>query len=104
MVDGLRRTGGDLILSVRLTPRAGQDRIDGPVMLSDGSRVLGVRVRAVPEDGRANAALVAVVADAAGVSRSKVRIQSGAAGRRKTLRIIGADAAEEATLACLLAD
>jgi uncharacterized protein YggU (UPF0235/DUF167 family) len=50
---------------------------------------LVVRVRAAPLDGKANQAVVAVVAAALGVARSAVTLLSGQAARRKRLRIQG---------------
>jgi uncharacterized protein len=50
-----------------------------------------VRVRAPPVDGRANAALCAFVADAAGVARSAVRVLRGAGARDKVIRVDGVD-------------
>ncbi|MGE0844750.1 MAG: DUF167 domain-containing protein [Flavobacteriaceae bacterium] len=94
----LRREGADLCLCVRLTPKAAADRIEAPAVLADGRAVLKVRVRAVPEDGKANAALVALIAGAAKVAASRVRLVSGAASRVKTLRIEAAGDMEFAAL------
>jgi uncharacterized protein YggU (UPF0235/DUF167 family) len=98
---GLVRRGADLLVDVRLTPRADRDRIDGPMVLADGHRVLALRVRAVPEDGRANDAAIALLAAAAGVKRTAVSIETGGTSRRKTLRVAGADAGVEAALSGL---
>jgi uncharacterized protein YggU (UPF0235/DUF167 family) len=100
---GMVRRGADLLVDIRVTPRADRDRIDGPVILADGHRVLALRVRAVPEDGRATDAAIALVAAAAGVKRAAVSLEAGATSRRKTLRVAGADAGVEAALAGLLA-
>ena len=78
--------------SVRLTPRGGQDRVDGVV---DG--VLRVRVAAPPVDGAANEALVRLLAAELGVARSAVRVVAGAASRTKTIEV--ADAADKAASA-----
>jgi uncharacterized protein (TIGR00251 family) len=51
---------------------------------------LKIRLAAPPVDGEANSALVAFIADELGVTRSCVRIVSGATGRRKVLEIEGA--------------
>lgn len=83
----LRSDGDATLLSLRLTPRGGRDSLDGPLMLSDGRVVLSVRVRALPESGAANAALILLVRDALGLSASAVSIVSGAGARLKTLRI-----------------
>lgn len=76
-------------VTVRATPRGGRDAVDGVAALSDGREVLKVRVRVAPEDGAATAAVAKVVAAAAGVSVSQVRLTSGATARVKTFRIAG---------------
>ena len=92
------RTADGLRLDVRLTPRGGRDAVDGIVALSDGRAVLGVRVRAVPEDGKANAALARLLAKEFGVPASAIRVVSGATSRVKTLAIDGDAAALAARL------
>ncbi|MEI9966010.1 MAG: DUF167 family protein [Caulobacteraceae bacterium] len=78
-------------LVVRLTPRADRDRIDGWGADADGRPVLKARTTAAPADGKANAALIRLVADALGLPPSAVRLASGASSRVKTLRIDGVD-------------
>ena len=80
---------GGLVLAVRLTPRSSRDAIDGVETLADGRVVLKARVRAVPEDGKANAALLRLVAEALGLPASRVSLASGGTSRLKTLRIDG---------------
>ena len=79
---------GGLRLAVRLTPRAGRDRIDG-IAEADGRPVLVARVAAPPVEGAANAALVALVAKTLGVARSAVALEAGGTARVKRLRIAG---------------
>ncbi len=78
-----------LLVTVRLTPRGGRDALDGVETLSDGRAVLAARVRAVPEDGAANAALCKLIASACGVPASRVSVAGGATSRVKTLTIAG---------------
>ena len=73
---------------VRLTPRASRDGIDGIKQGPDGAYVQA-RVRAVPEDGRANTALAELVAEQIGVPKSTVTLASGHTARLKTLHIAG---------------
>jgi hypothetical protein len=80
-------------LFVRLTPKAALDRIDGVETTADGRSHLKARVRAVPENGAANAALERLLAKALGVPASSVSVVAGHTSRLKTLRIVG-DAAE----------
>ncbi|MDB5533160.1 MAG: hypothetical protein JWO28_1475 [Hyphomicrobiales bacterium] len=51
--------------------------------------VLKARVRAVPESGKANDALVQLIAGTLQVAKSAVTVKSGAAGRTKTIVITG---------------
>jgi uncharacterized protein len=78
-----------LAVIVRATPKGGRDAIDGIAHLSDGQVALRVRVRAAPADGEANDALTRVIAGAAGVPPSAVKLLQGAAGRLKTFRVVG---------------
>jgi uncharacterized protein (TIGR00251 family) len=81
--------GDHLILAVRLTPKSARDEIVGVGRLSDGRPVLQVRVRALPQDGAANEALIKVLAKALGFPTTSVRLESGATGRVKCLRLSG---------------
>jgi uncharacterized protein YggU (UPF0235/DUF167 family) len=84
-----RIADGRLMVDVRLTPRGGRDALDGVDRLADGRGVLKARVRAVPEDGKANAALEALVASSLGVARSAVSVVQGKTARVKTLAVLG---------------
>ena len=53
-----------------------------------------VRVTAAPENGRANDAVVRLLADALGVARADVTIVSGHGSRDKTVELAGVDARE----------
>lgn len=83
-----------ILLDIRLTPRAARDGFDG---LKAGR--LQARVRAVPEDGRANAALVELVADEIGVAKSTVAVTAGKTARLKTVLIAGDPKVLEARIA-----
>ena len=78
-----------LVLHIRLTPKGGRDAIDGIEPLSNGQSVLKVRVRAVPEDGKANKALIKLIVDTLDCAASSIEIVSGATARIKTLKIVG---------------
>ncbi|MDD3353409.1 DUF167 family protein [Zoogloea sp.] len=51
---------------------------------------LKIHLAAPPVDGKANAALIAFIARAAGVSKASVELVSGEASRAKRVRIRGA--------------
>jgi hypothetical protein len=78
-----------LLLHVRLTPKGGRDAIDGVEILSDGKAVLKARVRTVPEDGKANASLLKLIAKFFDLSASHVTLEAGATARMKTVKIAG---------------
>lgn len=75
---------------MRLTPRASRDAVEGIEAASDGSVHLKARVRAVPEKGKANAALEALLASALGVPASAIAVTGGATARLKTVHISAA--------------
>ena len=83
----LRDNGIDLF--VRLTPKAALDRIEGIETAADGRSHLKARVRAVPENGAANAALERLMAKALGVPASAVSVVAGGTSRLKTVRVVG---------------
>ena len=76
-------------LTIRLTPSGGRDAIEGIETDAAGTRYLKARVRAVPEDGKANKALIELVAKRFGVPKSAVSVISGETARKKILRIDG---------------
>nr|WP_072343424.1 DUF167 family protein [Devosia enhydra] len=80
--DGLR-------LVLRVTPNAGADRIEAIETRDDGTCVLRVRVRAVPDRGRANAAVLALLAERLGLTRTSLAIVSGETARIKQVAITG---------------
>lgn len=81
-------------LTVRLTPRAASEGVEGWDTDDKGRPVLKVRVRAAPIDGKANAALIALMAKALDVPRSRIKLVGGDTARTKTLEIEGLDAAQ----------
>lgn len=59
---------------------------------------LKIRLAAPPVDGKANAALIAFVADRLGLAKSAVSLKSGQTSRRKVLEVVGAPADTERRL------
>jgi uncharacterized protein (TIGR00251 family) len=80
-------TGVDLY--VRLTPKASADRIERLEEVGDGRSHLVAKVRAVPEDGKANDALERLLSAQLGVAKGNVTVASGSKSRLKTVRIDG---------------
>jgi uncharacterized protein (TIGR00251 family) len=87
-----------LIVTVRLTPKAGRDSIGGIVNLSDGRTVLKARVSAAPTDGEANGALTRLLAQTLRIAPSNITLIGGAASRVKRMLIKGDVAAVVAAL------
>jgi uncharacterized protein (TIGR00251 family) len=92
----MRRTD-DLILRVHLSPRAARDSIAAADIIA-GETCLRVRVRALPNNGAANQAMIDVLAAWLGVAKSRLRLCSGAKSRHKRVAVCGCD---ETTLARL---
>ena len=78
-------------LRVRATPNARQSEIIGWEDDPQAGRILRVRISAPPVDGKANAALCAFVARAAGVPPSRVSVVRGQTSRDKVVRVDGVD-------------
>ena len=68
-------------LAVRVTPGARVEALE----IAEGK--LLAKVRAKPEDGKANGAVIALVAGALGVGASQVGLLRGATSREKLLSI-----------------
>ncbi|WP_118133222.1 DUF167 family protein [Oceanicella sp. SM1341] len=77
-----------LLLTVRLTPRGGRDRIEGLTEQGD-TPCLRARVSTPPVDGAANAALEKLLAKSLGLATRDVTLVSGQTGRIKRLHLAG---------------
>lgn len=84
-----RRTAEGLLLELRVQPGARRAGIVGLETRDDGQVRLKLKVTAPPEDGKANAAVIALLAKALGVAKRDLVLLRGASGRDKTLRIAG---------------
>jgi uncharacterized protein len=84
---------GCLLVDIRLQPGASRAKVDGVAVLDDGATVLRVRVTEPPADGRANAALVGLLAKAWKLPKSSLTLVAGHGDRRKTLAVAGEPAA-----------
>jgi len=74
------------IWHIRLTPKAAHNRIGDLVQLATGQEVLKVTVTAVPEDGKANAALLALLAKELKIAKSALTLSSGHTSRNKVVK------------------
>ncbi len=84
-------------LRVRVTPRAGRDRIEGLIDLPGGP-ALKIAVSAPPEGGKANAAVCKLLAKFFATAKSNIAVASGASARLKLIEIAGDGASLAAVL------
>jgi len=80
--DGLR-------VRLKVAPKAASDRVGGVEPQADGEAVLKVAVTAAPESGKANAAVVRLLAREWRLPRAALSVTAGTAARKKTLTIAG---------------
>lgn len=98
----IRGTETGVVIQVRLTPKSARDEISG-VEHFGGEAALKARVRALPEDGKANAALEKLVAKWLGVAPSCVKVAHGGKSRMKQVAVDGDAIALSALIASRLA-
>jgi uncharacterized protein (TIGR00251 family) len=79
-----RACANGVSIAVRVQPRAKRNAVVGVV-----GEALKVQVTAPPEDGRANDAVLELIADWLGAKRRQIEIISGATNRNKMIRVIG---------------
>lgn len=92
-----RATRDGVVVRLRLTPKSSKDAIEGAEPTAEGP-ALKARVRAVPEDGAANAAAVVLLAKWIGVPKSSVALIAGQKSRIKSLAVDGNPSEIEAKL------
>ncbi|MBD3801056.1 MAG: YggU family protein [Campylobacterales bacterium] len=73
---------GDLILSLRIQPKASSNEL---AEIMENERKL--RITAPPVDGKANKHIIALLAKMCKVAKGDVTIESGELGRNKRVRI-----------------
>lgn len=83
--DVVRKVADGVILSIRLRPKASDNSFGPP----DSTGYLKAKVTAVPENGKANKALVKMLAKQLRVAGGKISVASGATNRDKQLLITG---------------
>lgn len=80
-------------LAVRLAPKASAERILGLAPDGAGGMALKVAVTAAPEAGKANEALLALLARLLHLKRRDLTLAQGATSRRKLVHVAGNPAA-----------
>lgn len=77
------------MLSVRVTPKSGVDAISGLYRAADGAVFLKIRVTQPPDKGKANKAVIALLAKQLGFAKSALSIVARDTSRDKQIRISG---------------
>lgn len=84
-----RRLHDGIKVFVRLTPKASTSRIQGLVKTEDGGTVLRVAVTTPPEAGKANEAMLKLLAKTWKLPKTSLSVASGATSRRKVILVSG---------------
>ena len=92
----LRKDGARL--RINLTPKASRSEIKGIERAANGQSHLKVRVTAVPENGKANKALIKLLAKNLRLPTGSLEVVSGATARSKEVLVKGDENAMMATL------
>ena len=98
----LFQRGGEWLLAVRATPKAFTNAITGFHADADGAMSLAIKVTAVADKGKANKAVIDVLARELAVPRSSFEIIRGETDRNKLLRFAGDAQALAVKLAALV--
>lgn len=80
---------GGVRVALRVTPRASRNAVAGLAATADGGAALKVTVTTVPEDGKANQAVVELLAKAWRTPKSSISVVSGATDRNKIILVAG---------------
>ncbi|OLL40882.1 DUF167 domain-containing protein [Bartonella henselae] len=79
----------NIILFVYIIPKASGDKIMGIECKNDEKRHLVIRLRAIPENGKANKALIKFLAKQWKIPSSYISLKSGGTSRYKQLYFSG---------------
>jgi uncharacterized protein (TIGR00251 family) len=96
LTDALTPHADGVVVALEVSPNARRDRF--PNGYNPWRRTIGCAVSAPPLDGRANRAVVALVADALGVEKSRVELIAGATSSQKRVLIRGVTPGEAAAV------
>jgi uncharacterized protein (TIGR00251 family) len=80
---------GGVRVRLKVAPKAKRAQFGGLLDEPDGAKALKVSVTAAPEGGKANEAVIALLAREWGVAKSAISVVAGATDRRKLVEIRG---------------
>ena len=93
---------GGVRLAVKAKPGAKGARAPRLADVGEGKRAVEIAVAAQPEDGKANKAILARLADEIGLKKAALEVKTGASGRLKIVEIRGNPALLRARVAAWL--
>lgn len=91
----------DNLLFVRATPKASRNGVTGLYTAGDGNVSLSVKVTAAPDKGKANKAVIEVLAKAMKIPKTHLTLVRGDTDRNKIFQISGNTQPVEALIASL---
>lgn len=89
MKPALEGAAGGVRLFVRAAPRASRNAVQGLAPGADDRMQVKISVTAVPEDGKANAAIIGLLAKAWRIPKSSISVVAGGTDRSKILFVAG---------------
>jgi len=84
-----QQTEDGVVVAIHLTPKASRAAIEGVFDAPGAGQALRVKVTAAPEKGKANAALLKLLAKEWGVAPTRLSLVSGGKDRRKRVLLSG---------------
>ncbi len=99
-----RERDDGISLDLRVTPGARQAGIRGVQDVGEGRVALAVAVRAKAQDGKANKAVIALIAGALGIAPARISLMTGASARLKSLHLEGDPQTLAQSVSTLLAE
>ncbi len=78
-----------VFLALRVTPKASHNEVNGIAVDGQGRAALKVRVTVAPEGGKANEAVIKLLAKAVGVAKTAIVVVGGESAREKRVHIQG---------------
>ncbi len=85
-MDWIKAIEGGVEITVRATPRAASNGVQGVL-----GGALKIRLQAPPVEGKANEALARFLAERLGIPARRISVVAGAASRNKRVQIAGVD-------------
>lgn len=89
-----RQVSEGIEVYIKLTPKAAKNTIMGILVDEGGGSLLKISVTAVPENNKANQALIILLSKSLHIAKRNIAIKSGMTSTRKTIMIYGVSEAE----------